>query len=345
MRQEISKGKISSSKKLFQSSAPTVKESRFSYDKSLIALSSSWGGLIADLGVQLGDFYTIIDTLENPPGIPLNGNWVQIVGRSELGGFTVYMASEVTAVFLQLTDQELDISKLEGGDAALILEHLFTNQLTRLEAILGTNLAIESISDVDAPVTEKLLGFEFELNGKFQKAALSLTGGLYTLVESVVAPLSFPEEKKLDTRMIVHLGPVVVPARQAYLARIGEMINCGVEPSDVIKGVLMRSDNRYWPIHIEDEKIEIVGDLAEPVDFSKQDPNQENIFVTFGLGEVELSAYVRNTIGIGTTINTTRLPNNGANIYYQARPFGKGHLSILGENLAVTLDSVGAFKT
>lgn len=344
MREEISNINKNSSKKLFQPSTFEAKSNSFAYDKSLIALSSSWGGLIANLGVQIGNFYTIIETLDTAPNIPLNGNWVQIVGQSDLGGFTIYISSDAAASFLKLSHDELDVSKLEGNDAALILEYLFTGQLYSLEEILGTNLKLNTVTDINTPVMDEVFGFQFELNGKFEKAALSVEGHLHNVLESVIAPLSFPDERKLDNRLIVHLGPVVVPARQAYLARIGEMIDCGVEPSDVIKGVLMRSDNRYWPIYIEDEKIEIVGDLAGPVDFSQQDPNQENIFVTFGLGEVTLSAYDRSTIGIGTVINIARLENNSANIYYQARPFGKGHLSILGTNLAVTLDSVGAFK-
>ena len=71
--------------------------------------------------------------------------------------------------------------------------------------------------------------------------------------------------------------------------------------------------------------------------------NKDNVFVTFGLGEVSLTAYERSTITTGTLINISRLPKNAVNIYYQMSPFGKGHLSILESNLAVTLDSVGAF--
>ena len=329
-------------KRLFTPSVQAQPDKRYEFDKTLIALVSSWGGLICDLRIQIGTFFTEIITTDNAPLITTNGKWIQIVGHSTIGEFSIFMPSQAAGFILQLADDDLNISKLEGGDAALIFEHLFTYHISMLEDMMGAELSITSITDVDTPVSGELLGFEFDIEGTKHQGAVQIKGDLHYQVEKLVAPNSFPEEKKIDGRMIVHLGPVVVTARQAYLARIGEMIDCGVEPSSVIKGVLMRSDGRYWPIYIEDEQIEIAGPLAGPVQISNE--TTENIFVTFGLGEVTLSSFERQTLVEGSKVNIQRLPNNGAHIYYQARPFGQGHLSILGSNLSVTLDSIGAFK-
>lgn len=329
-------------KRLFTTNIQTQPEKRFEFDKTLIALVSSWGGLICDLGIQIGTLSTEIVTTYTTPNIVPNGNWIHIIGHSNGGAFSIFMPSQAAAYILQLADENLNIEKLEGGDAALIFEHLFTYQISTLENLLGAELSIVSITDVDAPVSGELLGFEFDIEGEKHQGAIQITGDLHYLCEKLAAPHSFPEEKQIDNRMIVHLGPVVVSARQAYLARIGEMIDCGVEPSSVIKGVLMRSDGRYWPIHIEDEQVEIAGPLAGPVQISNE--TTENVFITFGLGEVSLSAFERHTLSQGAKINIQRLPENGAHIYYQVRPFGKGHLSLLGSNLSVTLDSIGAFK-
>ncbi len=335
-------GNKSLDKKLFTPKMAPKPNAGLNYDKSLIALASSWGGLVCDTSIKIGTFITELITTATPPVIANNGTWIKIIGKSNGGDFTIFLPSEVAGYILQLADQDLDLSKLEGGDAALIFEHIFTYHLTLLENLFGAELSIVSITDVDAPVSGELLGFEFDVEEKTLQGAIQIKGELHNIVEKIVGKNSFPEEKALDNRMIVHLGPVVVTAKQAYLARPGETIDCGVEPSSIIKGVLMRSDGRYWPIHIEDEQVEISGELAGPVKFSNE--KTESIFVTFGLGEVSLSAFYRHTIEVGTKINIQRLSNNGVNIYYQARPFGKGHLSILGNNLAVTLDSVGAFK-
>lgn len=342
MQQDFSIQQKTGEKQLFAKPKQGISEQKFSFDRTLIALVSSWGGLIADLSINIGTYYTDIETLDKPPVIPFNGTWVQVFGRSDIGTFTLFMPSQAAASFLQLANDDLDISKLEGGDAALVFEHLLSDYFYKLEALLGANLEIQTIADVTTPVGGELLGFELDINGQTTQCALNVTGDLHLELERLVGQNSIPEEKKMDKRMIVHLGPVVLPARQAYLARIGEMIDCGVEPSDIIKGILMRADGRYWPIHIEDEQVEVVGELSGPVDFSNAD--KDTVFVTFGLGEVSLSAYQRSMITTGTTINVTRLPNNAANIYYQARPFGQGSLSILGTNLAVELGNVGAFK-
>jgi hypothetical protein len=326
---------------LFTPKVEAKPASGFTYDKSLIALASSWPGLICDTTIRIHDYQTEIVTTRTPPAISMDGRWVQIIGKSNAGGFTIFLTAEATGTFLQLTDANLDLSKLEGGDAAIILEHLFTNHLNLLEELLGAELSVSSITDVSAPVSGELLGFEFMMDGALQKGALQITGELHQIVEQIVGQNSFPEERAVDDRLVVHLGPVVVTAKQAYLARPGEMIDCGVEPSAIIKGVLMRSDGRYWPIFIEDESVEIAGELAGPVQFNNE--SQDTIFVTFGLGDVHLSAFDRRTLATGTKVNVQRLHNNEAEIYYQARPFGKGSLSILGTNLAVTLSSIGSF--
>lgn len=329
-------------KRLFTPKVQAQPAKRFALDKALIALVSSWGGLICDLRVRIGTFSTEIITTNTTPNIAPNGGWVQIIGHSNAGGFSIFLPSQAAGFILQLADDDLNLGKLEGGDAALIFEHLFTYHLSTLENMLGTELSIISIEDVNAPVQGELLGFEFEIEGTQHQGAVQITGELHYEFEKLVAPNSFPEEKQIDNRMIVHLGPVVVSSRQAYLARIGEMIDCGVEPSAVIKGILMRSDGRYWPIYIEDEQVEIAGPLAGPVQISNE--TTENVFVTFGLGEVSLSAFERHSLTEGSKVNIQRLPDNHAHVYYQARPFGQGHLSILGSNLSVTLDQIGAFK-
>jgi len=324
------------------SASGNVSQTDLNYDKSLIAIASSWPGLVADLSFEYGGLNLVADTLPSASMVIANGNWVQVAGHTELGKFSIYMPSHACGALLRASDNELNISKLGGRDAALVLEHIFSQKLYQLEEILGTELVIEKIADVSVDAKEDLLGLELEIDGEKYVCALGVHGKLQEVFESVIGQHSIPAEKHLDGRMIVHLGPVVVPARQAYLARIGEAIDCGVNPSDVIQGVLMRADGRYWPIYIEDEEIEIAGDLSGPVIIPKEKSDQ--VFVTFGLGEVSLNAYTRSKLEIGSRVSVERIPDNGANVYYQTRPFGQGSLSILGSNLAVNLNRIGAFS-
>lgn len=311
-------------------------------DNSLMSLSTSWPNLVGDLTFDNGVLNISADTKKLPPMVHPDGNWVQLVGKGNRGSFCVYMPSTLCANLLEASNDSLDISRLEGSDAALILEYLFDSKIGTLEELFNDKFSFIKLADVSVQVNSELFGIDVEVNGEVFTCALSFDQGLRDTFEVVCSKFAMPLEKNVDRKMIVHLGPVIVPARQAYLARKGEAINCGVMPSEVIRGVLMRSDGRYWPIHIEDEEVQIVGELAGPV--TPPAEKSDDIYVTFGLGEVRIDAYTRANLVVGDRLNVIRLPNNNANVYYQARPFGQGHLSILGPNLAVTLERIGTFK-
>jgi len=130
-------------KRLFTPKVQAQPAKRFALDKALIALVSSWGGLICDLRVRIGTFSTEIITTNTTPNIAPNGGWVQIIGHSNAGGFSIFLPSQAAGFILQLADDDLNLGKLEGGDAALIFEHLFTYHLSTLENMLGTELSIK----------------------------------------------------------------------------------------------------------------------------------------------------------------------------------------------------------
>jgi hypothetical protein len=312
------------------------------YDPTVFSMDSTWPGLIADLGFTCGDISIDLSTTSQAPNIQTNGEWIQVVGASSAGAFNVYLPAELCLTMIEAADNDIAIDKLDGDLAALILEHILSEKLVELESVLGCDLAISNIADVQIPVRDAVYGVDVFINGQTTKAGLSVSGQLGEWVEYVVSQNSNLEERQLDENMVVHLGPVVLPSTNAYLVRSGEAINCGVTPSDIIKGILMRSDGRYWPIFIEDTEIEIAGPLAGPIDVPVE--KTEYVYVTFGIGGLALSANARARIETGSRFEVERLPNNAANVYYQTRPFAQGNLSVIGENLAVTLGQIGKFE-
>lgn len=312
------------------------------FKDTVFSINSTWAGVVADLSLTYGDLRIDAETTEATPDIDVNGGWVQIAGTSSVGTFNLYLPAQICLSILEASDPVLDIEELDGSAAALVFEHVVSKRLQQMETVLGADLAIAKIADVTRPVQEKTHGLKLTHDGNSYPAALSASGQLLEWLEIVTQQYSNPHERTLDETLVIHLGPVVVPNRQAYLARAGEMIDCGVKPSEVIKGVLMRKDGYYWPIFIEDNSIEISGALAGPVAFSDADTSQ--VFVTFGIGSVKLDAVNRLNLAPGSRVEIDRLPDNGANIYYQAKPFAKGNLALRGENLAVQIDSIGTFS-
>ena len=310
-------------------------------DPTLLSINSTWPGLIADLTLQYGDLQLNASTAERAPMVTSNGDWVQIGGGSSVGSFTIYLPADLCAAILAASDNDLDIAKLDGAAAALVFEHVTSHKIEKLEELLGCDLSLTKIADVDKVVTEPLLGLEIEHEDKVHSAGVRVTGKLAEWFEYVVANNSNLEERALSEKMSVQLGPVILSDRQAYLVRSGGIIDCGVVPSEVIHGILLREDNRYWPIHIEDASVEIVGPLSGPASFANVDRSQ--VFVTFGIGEINLPAVDRMKLDIGSRLDVARYDENGAHVYYQTKPFAKGNLTLHGENLAVTLSTIGAF--
>jgi len=311
-------------------------------DPTLLSINSTWPGLIADLTLQYGELYLSANTASRAPVVNPSDEWVQIMGGSSVGSFSLYLKTDICVAILEASDQNLDITQLDGTAAALVFEHVTSYRVEQLESVLGCDLSFTKVSDVTGPVREPLLGLQIDYDGKTHSAAICVTGKLAEWFEYVVANNSNLEERSLSEKMTVQLGPVTLSNRQAYLVRSGEIIDCGVMPSEIIHGILLREDRRYWPIYIEDSAIEIAGPLSGPTTFDEN--NEAHVFATFGIGEVTLRAVDRLNLDVGSRIDINRYADNGANIYYQTKPFGKGVLSLNGENLAVTLDKIGAFE-
>lgn len=311
-------------------------------DPTLLSINSTWPGLLADLTLQYGDLQLSASTAERAPMVTSNGNWVQIGGGSSVGSFNIYLPADLCAAILEASDSDLDITRLDGTAAALVFEHVTSHKIEQLQEILGCDLSLTKIVDVSKTVTEPLLGMEIEHSDKKYEAGIHVTGKLAEWFEYVVANNSNLEERSLSDKLSVQLGPVILSDRQAYLVRSGGIIDCGVVPSEIIHGILLREDNRYWPIYIEDASVEIVGPLSGPASFDDVDRSQ--VFVTFGIGEINLRAVERVKLDIGSRLDVARYEDNEARVYYQTKPFAKGNLTLHGENLAVTLSTIGAFE-
>ncbi len=212
-----------------------------------------------------------------------------------------------------------------------------------LESILGQDLTIEQITSVDQPPANSTLSFDIEIDGIDYPAALTSQGTLFRTLKGVVEQNSAPEELKVSPTLTVHSGPVVVPSKKAYTTKVGETIDCGVAPNQNITGILMRSNGRYWPIQIDDESVRISGELSKPVNFSNT-PN-DRVYATFVIGTIELTAFQRRQIQIGTNIPVSRFSDNRTDVYFQNKPYAKGHLKIANENLAVEIDQIDQSPT
>lgn len=305
----------------------------------MYAIRNTWPWLIADLSFRCGDRTVEVDTLPAAPSLCVGDAWCKVIGQSPIGNFSVILPSAFLQLLFEGIDDNILLEKIDSSTAAVILEHGLTPGITMLESKLGTDLTFLDVMAFDGPVDRNALGIEFRISKQLFEGSLNVDSKLAEALEVIVQENSCSKEKNVDSELMVHLGPVVLASRNAYLAAPGSTIDCGVMPTEIINGVLMRSDNRYWPIHIEDDAVEIAGELTPPVDFSGT--SHEQVFVTFALGRVELNAIQRKQLEPGQRLEIERYPDNGALVHYQTIPYAEGTIVLLGDNLAVNLCSIG----
>lgn len=314
------------------------------YNKSgstLLSIYSTWEGLIADLSFGIGEFHVQVETTSKAMPVTANGNWAEISGVASNDEFAIYLPTDFCKQLIEAGSPGLDTDALASPDATIILEHFLTPRLDQLENVFGKKISFTGIQKVTTPISNQLLGLKLHVNDDEYAGSLRVTGDMLDRLEAFADKNSSMDEKMLDPHMVVHLGPVVIPSSQAYLARSGASIDCGVMPSDTIKGVLVRKDRYYWPIHIEDEVIEIAGDLAGPIELTTA--QTDHVFVTFGIGSMNLGAFERSSVQIGTRLPMDRYEGNRAYVYYQSMPYAQGHIALIGANLGVTVDTIGSF--
>jgi len=304
-----------------------------------LSLQASWPGMLADLSFVTSAITLVAMPTASVPKIQTDGSWTMLSGSAgQNGRFCLFVPGKTACKILELADPTIKFEKLLGADASLILEHVFSNGLVAIEETLDVELTFDQLGDVVKAPLEGLLGLQVDLEGERHDAALFIEGDLHDRLEYFTAERFDPLERDLDPLLEVHLGPVVLPAARALSAKPGETIDCGVSPSDTVRGVLMRRDGRYWPVFIEDDCVEIVGDLLGPVQISD---GLEHVFATFVLAKVRLNAVERQQLVIGARIAVERLPDDGVELHYQASPYGMGSLTVFSGNLGVTINRVG----
>ena len=303
-----------------------------------LSLRSAWSALIADLNMICGETPLTAKPNGLVPYIQTDNSWAKFSGKARNGSFNVFLPIQLADDILKAQDANLAFSSLLSEDAALVFEHIFSNKLGALEEAIGTNLALDKSTTVTVPVIGTLLGLDIEFAGKSYSAAIQTDGAFATQINSSIEANSSPEESKISSELSIHFGPIVLASKVARQAKPGETINCGVAPNDLISGVLMRKDGAYWPIHVEDDAIEIIADLVKPDQNTR--PQYDRVFVTFVIGTVELSAFERQQLAAGKQININRFENNHVDIFYQNKPFAKGHLKLVDGYLAVEYDEI-----
>ncbi len=299
-----------------------------------------WRNVLLEPEYQLGEETFRLATNSTTKRIDPNLSLVQVTMRSENFGFTITLAEAFLLDCLEGISTLTSISGQTGPDAALILEQFFRTPLEEFSNLLGEYPEIVRI----APAEIATLGrddFQFTISGDQGGGSMCFIrfdGALEDRVFERLGAYSSADEKEVEPQLEVRIGPISLPQTAIANLRAGVILDCGVQPTDTIRGLLVRSDNRYWPAHINDGEV-VATAAIQPLDYSNA-RHSGLALITLGFGSALMGPLERLQFGEGDTIAIERYSDNAVEIYANEHQIGKGQLVVHDDNLSVSIEQV-----
>lgn len=228
----------------------------------------------------------------------------------------------------------VNLRALEEQDRLLIIEELLSDPLSQLESFLGEYLEItRARATIAHDVNSNSLQFSVEHNESRFVGFLNIKDPLAERITERVMPFSSVDEKRVSNGLQIMIGPIALDNHEFSNVTLGQIIDCGVQPSDTIRGFIWRSDDSYWPGFVEDEQFLVSGKKAW-IDFSSA-RKADKTLVSLQFADANVTAIDRLTITEGDRVNVNRFENNEVRIFANDVEHAFGRLLIHNGNLAV----------
>ena len=214
------------------------------------------------------------------------------------------------------------------------MEHLLLEPLSQLENFLGEYQEIRQIrTSLRSDIQKNSLQFSVSHDEHHFVGFLNIKDPLAERITERVIPFSSVDEKRVSDALDIMIGPIALDNHAFSNVTLGQIIDCGVQPSDTIRGFVWRSDNSYWPGFVEDDQFLISGKKAA-IDFSAA-RKADKTLVSLQFADAYVMAVDRLTIAEGDRINVTRFEDNEVRIFANDVEHGYGRLMVHNGNLAV----------
>ena len=166
----------------------------------------------------------------------------------------------------------------EDDDLILVIEQVISEPLEQIANLLGAYCEITGIERDLAPKAAND-GFQFDVtdpSGVLHRCAVLFDDRLEARIIERIEPVSSPHEKTVADHLDVRIGPIILSRQDIARLSTGQILDCGVQPTDQIRGLLLRSDDQFWPGFIDDSGIQISGN-RQPMDHAKARRSEERL--------------------------------------------------------------------
>lgn len=227
-------------------------------------------------------------------------------------------------------------------DRALCIELALRKLVERLERELGGEIVIDEVIEAGASLPDlSWLCLQVKTLGTDMTIRLATGPIAMRRLEAFAGANADPTERAVDRRLHVKIGPIVLAADDAYGLEPGITVDCGVDPSIEVRGMLERSDGSWWPVVVNNDAIEITGPMQKP---AANTVGKGSVTLGVKVGYAELSAHRRMGLVTGAQVAMQRLEGNIAELCRSSVTVATGELDVIGGRLAIRVTSVDAAR-
>lgn len=261
-------------------------------------------------------------------------DWITLTLQSERYQFEALLPLQFFEAALARLYPNVNLRALQEPDRRLIIEDLLSDPLSQLENFLGQYQEITlTRASIGKDVQANSLQFTVHANEQRFTGFVNISDPLAERITERVIPFSSVDEKNVADLLQVMIGPIAIDNQAFSNVTIGQLIDCGVQPSDTIRGFVWRSDQTYWPGFVEDTQFLVSGKKAQ-IDFTAARKANKTL-VSLQFSDAIVRAVDRLTIGEGDRLNINRFENNEVRIFANDIEHGFGRLLVHNGNLAV----------
>jgi hypothetical protein len=307
------------------------------FDRISRELRAAWRDVVADMTFRVGDRLFELETAPRPDE-GCRGPLILIEGR--LGGehFTAAVESGIAAALLQSCDEQL--RRFPDGDveSALVAHVMLAGLVERIERGSGMQIEFDRVRTAAELPVRSWLHLALRGAGLHSWVAIAVGAQTALAIGRFAAANRHPGERAIAPRLSVRVGPVALATEQVHRARAGAAIDCGVDPSAEVRGVLQRSDGAFWPVVIDDEAVTIAGPMRPPLNPAA---GPGTTYVTIRIGDVSIAMHQRIALQAGDRLAIARIAENMAEIHVGNRALAHGHLDLVEDSLVVQVSGAG----
>ena len=298
-------------------------------------LSHAWARAVVDITFEVLGTKLRIDT-EHVIDLDRAGPMHTVHGRIGRSAFAFELPQALFAAIAAQLPDPVDLDKLSEADAALLIEHMLTGPLERIEGEIGETISIDEVER--GPIFTELEPIIAAVWIGDKRHSLRAVFGdplHMRILTEWLRPFVMADEFDAGTQTRVEIGPIVLDAADLGQLEPGDALAIGTEPGKNLIGRLVRATGRMVPIAIDTAQVIVSGTAREPGDPLLPPLGADEVALGVGIGTVRMTPTHLKRATSGNRFIMERNPNNRCALYLGDEAVAQGELTLIDGQLAV----------